>query len=151
MLDNQIFSWQVRVYYEDTDAGGVVYHSNYLNFMERARTEWLRHLGFEQTDLRDNLNIVIVIHSLQIAFKKPAKFNDLLTVKSTLTKLGNSSWHCEQSIFREDEILIEAQVKAAFVHTQTFKPTRIPAAILQMAKPLIHKNVINPPLVLEIP
>ena len=62
----------MRVYYEDTDAGGVVYHSNYLNFMERARTEWLRALGFEQTDLRDNLQIVIVIHSLQIAFKKPA-------------------------------------------------------------------------------
>ena len=58
MQVNQIFSWPVRVYYEDTDAGGVVYHSNYLNFMERARTEWLRHLGFEQTDLRDNLQIV---------------------------------------------------------------------------------------------
>ena len=127
----------MRVYYEDTDAGGVVYHANYLNFMERARTEWLRALGFEQTDLRDNLHIVIVIHSLQIAFKKPAKFNDLLTVKCHLTKLGNSSWHCAQSILRDDEVLIEAQVKAAFVNTQTFKPTRIPAAILQVAKPLI--------------
>ena len=137
MSDNQTFNWQVRVYYEDTDAGGVVYHSNYLNFMERARTEWLRHLGFEQTDLRDNLQIVIVIHSLQIAFKKPAKFNDLLTVKSSLSKLGNSSWHCQQSILRDGELLIEAQVKAAFVNTQTFKPTRIPAAIMQAAKPLI--------------
>ena len=105
--------------------------------MERARTEWLRALGFEQTDLRDNLQIVIVIHSLQIAFKKPAKFNDLLTVKCHLTKLGNSSWHCAQSILRNDEVLIEAQVKAAFVNTHTFKPTRIPAAILQAAKPLI--------------
>ena len=132
-----MFSWQVRVYYEDTDAGGVVYHANYLNFMERARTEWLRALGFEQTDLRDNLHIVIVIHSLQIVFKKPAKFNDLLTVKCHLTKLGNSSWHCTQSILRDDEVLIEAQVKAAFVNTKTFKPTRIPAAILQAAKPLI--------------
>ena len=137
MLANKIFNWQVRVYYEDTDAGGVVYHSNYLNFMERARTEWLRALGFEQTDLRDQLQVLIVIHSLQIAFKKPAKFNDLLTVKCHLTKLGNSSWHCVQSILRDDEVLIEAQVKAAFVNTQTFKPTRIPAAILQVAKPLI--------------
>ena len=151
MSDNQTFSWQVRVYYEDTDAGGVVYHSNYLNFMERARTEWLRALGFEQTDLRDNLQIVIVIHSLQIAFKKPAKFNDLLTIKSSLLNLGNSSWHCAQTILRDDEILIEAQVKAAFVNTQTFKPTQIPAAILQVAKPLIQKNVINPPRVLETP
>ena len=137
MNSKHTFSWPVRVYYEDTDAGGVVYHSNYLNFMERARTEWLRALGFEQTDLRDNLQIVIVIHSLQIAFKKPAKFNDLLTVKCHLTKLGNSSWHCAQTILRDDEVLIEAQVKAAFVNTQTFKPTRIPAAILQAAKPLI--------------
>ena len=78
MQSQQTFTWPVRVYYEDTDAGGVVYHANYLNFMERARTEWLRALGFEQTDLRDNLQILIVIHSLQITFKKPAKFNDLL-------------------------------------------------------------------------
>ena len=142
MQSQQIFTWPVRVYYEDTDAGGVVYHSQYLNFMERARTEWLRAMGFEQTDLRDDLNIVIVIHSMQIAFKKPARFNDLLVVKSHLTALGNTSWQCEQTIWRhnkahDDELLIEAQVKAAFVNTQTFKPTRIPAAILQVAKPLI--------------
>lgn len=127
----------MRVYYEDTDAGGVVYHSQYLNFMERARTEWLRALGFEQTDLRDNLHIIIVIHSMQIAFKKPAKFNDLLTIKSHLTSLGSSSWHCAQTIWRDGELLIEAQVKAAFVNSQTFKPTRIPAAILTAAKPLV--------------
>jgi acyl-CoA thioester hydrolase len=108
----QTFNWPIRVYYEDTDAGGVVYHSQYLNFLERARTEWLRHLGFEQTDLRDNLNVIIVVHSLQIAFKKPAKFNG-------------------------DEVLIEAQVKAAFINSISFKPTRIPAAVLQVAKKLI--------------
>ena len=138
MQVNQIFSWPVRVYYEDTDAGGVVYHSNYLNFMERARTEWLRALGFEQTDLRDQLNVLIVIHSMQIAFKKPAKFNDLLMVKSQLTALGSSSWQCAQTILKGDEVLIEAQVKAAFINSLTFKPTRIPAAILQVAKPLIQ-------------
>lgn len=130
----------MRVYYEDTDAGGVVYHSQYLNFMERARTEWLRALGFEQTDLRDELQVLIVIHSIQIAFKKPARFNDLLSVKCQLTELGSTSWHCKQSIFCDEQLLIEAQVKAAFVHAKTFKPTRIPAAILQIAKPL----VLNP-------
>lgn len=108
--------------------------------MERARTEWLRHLGFEQTDLHDKLQVLIVVHSLQIAFKKPAKFNDLLTVKSHLTALGNSSWQCTQAIMRDDEVLIEAQVKAAFVNAQTFKPTRIPAAILAVAKPLILES-----------
>lgn len=124
------FNWPIRIYYEDTDAGGVVYHSQYLNFLERARTEWLRHLGFEQTNLRDDLHIVIVIHSLQIAFKKPARFNDLLTVQSSLISAGRTSWQCAQTITRGDEVLIEAQVKAAFVNAQTFKPTRIPAAIL---------------------
>ena len=137
MLNNQTFNWAIRVYYEDTDAGGVVYHSQYLNFLERARTEWLRHLGFEQTDLRDNLNVIIVVHSLQIAFKKPAKFNDLLHVKSQLTALGNSSWQCAQHIYCGDELLIEAQVKAAFINSNTFKPTRIPAAVSQVAKKLI--------------
>ena len=135
----------MRVYYEDTDAGGVVYHSNYLNFMERARTEWLRALGFEQTDLRDQLQVLIVIHSMQIAFKKPARFNDLLTVKCHLTALGQSSWHCAQTILKGDEVLIEAQVKAAFVNSQTFKPTRIPAAILKVAKPLVlNSSLLNP-------
>ena len=142
MNSNQTFSWPVRVYYEDTDAGGVVYHSNYLNFMERARTDWLRALSFEQTNLRDELQVLIVIHSMQIAFKKPAKFNDLLTIESSLLNLGHSSWHCAQSILRGDEVLIEAQVKAAFVNAHTFKPTRIPAAILQAAKPLIQKNIV---------
>ena len=141
MVSNQTFNWQVRVYYEDTDSGGVVYHSNYLNFMERARTEWLRHLGFEQTDLRDNLNVLIVVHSLQIQFKKPAKFNDLLIVKSQLTALGNSSWQCAQAIYKGDELLVEAQVKAAFINSISFKPTRIPAAVMQVAKPLILEQI----------
>jgi acyl-CoA thioester hydrolase len=86
MGNTQQFSWPIRVYYEDTDAGGVVYHSNYLNFMERARTEWLRHLGFEQTYLRDELNVIFAVHSMQIAFKKPAKFNDLLLISSNLVR-----------------------------------------------------------------
>ena len=91
MVSNQNFNWPIRVYYEDTDSGGVVYHSNYLNFMERARTEWLRQLGFEQTDLKDTLNIIFVVHSMQIAFKKSAKFNDMLTVNSKLHKVGIST------------------------------------------------------------
>ena len=141
MVSNQTFNWQVRVYYEDTDSGGVVYHSNYLNFMERARTEWLRHLGFEQTDLRDNLNVLIVVHSLQIQFKKPAKFNDLLIVKSHLTALGNSSWQCAQAIYKGNELLVEAQVKAAFINSYSFKPTRIPTAVMQVAKTLILEQI----------
>lgn len=126
-----VFDWPVRVYYEDTDAGGVVYHSQYLNFMERARTEWLRHLGYEQTALRDELQIVIVVHSLEIQFKKPARFNDSLVVSMAVSELGRSSIQFAQKIVRDEEILIEAQVRVACVGTQTFKPTAIPKAILE--------------------
>ncbi|HEY0563766.1 MAG TPA: tol-pal system-associated acyl-CoA thioesterase [Methylophilus sp.] len=123
------FHWPVRVYYEDTDAGEVVYHSQYLNFMERARTEWLRHLGFEQAQLKASLGVVFVVHSLQIQFKKSAKLDDLLTVSNQLITLGRSSFTCQQTIWREQQVLIEAQVKIACVDAITFKPTGIPAPI----------------------
>lgn len=129
------YHWPVRVYYEDTDAGGVVYHSQYLNFMERARTEWLRHLGFHQTHLRDDLNILFVVHSMQISFKKPAKFDDMLEVRNQLIQLGRGSFTCKQTIFLISElsntpqVLIEADVKIACVNAKTFKPTGIPAHI----------------------
>ncbi|MGV3582170.1 MAG: tol-pal system-associated acyl-CoA thioesterase [Methylophilus sp.] len=129
MAELSLFEFPIRVYYEDTDAGGVVYHSQYLNFMERARTEWLRHLGFEQTFLRESLNILFVVHSMQIQFKKPAKFNDMLQVSSQLVNLRLGSFECQQKISREEEILIEAQVKIACVDALTFKPTGIPTQI----------------------
>jgi len=125
------FDWPIRVYYEDTDAGGVVYHSNYLNFMERARTEWLRALGFEQTTVKDELGVIIVIHSLSIHFKKPAYFNDMLIVNCALSNIRHSSIEIAQTIKREGALLIEAQVKAVFVDAVTFKPVAIPAEIKQ--------------------
>jgi acyl-CoA thioester hydrolase len=139
VISKQTFNWPVRVYYEDTDAGGVVYHSNYLNFMERARTEWLRALGFEQTYLRDVLKVIFVVHSAQIAFKKPAKFNDLLTVSSEIGKIGQGSLEFLQKISvnqssnqpspTETNILVEATIKVACVDADTFKPTAHPKEI----------------------
>ncbi len=126
---HQIFDWPVRVYYEDTDAGGVVYHSQYLNYMERARTEWLRHLGFEQTVLRDDLQILFVVHSMSIAFKKPAKFNDLLHVSSELEKLGRSSFNFLQKITTNSQLLVQAQVRVACVDALSFKPSVIPQQV----------------------
>jgi acyl-CoA thioester hydrolase len=123
------FTWPVRVYYEDTDAGGVVYHSNYLNFMERARTEWLRALGFEQTEVKEALGVIIVVHSLSIAFKSPAYFNDLLEVHCDITKIGRCSIEIAQMITRNGLLLIDAHVKAAFVNAATFKPLGIPEKI----------------------
>jgi acyl-CoA thioester hydrolase len=131
-MDNQKkFSWPIRVYYEDTDAGGVVYHSNYLNFMERARTEWLRALGFEQTTVKDTLGVIIVIHSLSINFKKPAYFNDMLEVNCVLSNIGRSSIDMAQTIKREGQLLIEAQIKAVFVDAVSFKPVGIPMEMKQ--------------------
>ena len=134
MVGNQTFNWQVRVYYEDTDSGGVVYHSNYLNFMERARTEWVRHLGFEQTFLKDTLHVIFVVHSMQIAFKKSAKFNDMLTITSDIHKVGHSSLQFLQKISINQQTLVEAEVKLACVNALTFKPVGIPQQIKSAIK-----------------
>jgi len=132
----QQFDWQVRVYYEDTDSGGVVYHSNYLKYMERARTEWLRHLGFEQTDLKDKLNALFVVHSMQIQFKKPAKFNDLLTITSEFTTIGFGSIVFLQKITLNAQLLTEASVKIACINALTFKPSEIPHQVKQKLQQL---------------
>jgi tol-pal system-associated acyl-CoA thioesterase len=129
MTNSQVFCWPIRVYYEDTDAGGVVYHSQYLNFMERARTEWLRSLGFEQAALRASFNILFVVHSMQIQFKKSARFDEMLSIETQLTKLKLGSFECVQEIVREEERIIQAQVKIACVNAITYKPTGIPAPI----------------------
>ena len=140
MGNSQQFNWPIRVYYEDTDSGGVVYHSNYLNFMERARTEWLRHLGFEQTFLKDTLNVIFVVHSMQIAFKKSAKFNDMLTITSESHKVGRSSLQflqkisVNQPVLGQRNVLVEAEVKLACVNALTFKPVGIPQQIKSAIK-----------------
>jgi len=130
------FNWPLRVYYEDTDSGGVVYHSNYLNFMERARTEWLRALGFEQTSLKSDLGIMFVVHSISIAYKSPACFNDLLEIRTHFLKMGHGSIEFIQKIYRDDQLLIEANVKLACVDTAIFKPVGIPKVIKQAIKPM---------------
>jgi len=126
-----MFTCPIRVYYEDTDAGGVVYHSQYLNFMERARTEWLRSVGLAQSSLRIEERILFVVHSMQLQFKKPARLDDSLQVVSSLSEMGRGSFVCRQQIMRDAQVLIEAQVKVACVDAETFKPTAIPARIKQ--------------------
>ena len=127
--NNNMFDWPIRVYYEDTDSGGVVYHSNYLNFMERARTEWLRALGFEQTQLKSDLNIIFVVHRMNIQFKAPALFNDMLNVHCQLIKIGHGSIEFLQNIMRDNQILLTATIKLACVEANVFKPVMIPTTI----------------------
>jgi acyl-CoA thioester hydrolase len=122
-------SWPVRVYYEDTDSGGVVYHSNYLNFMERARTEWLRSLKINQQTLKDELNLLFVVHQIDIKFIKPAIFNDLIEVETTLKQITPVRVELEQHIKRQSDLLISASVEVVGVNARTLKPVRIPQQI----------------------
>lgn len=124
------FVWPVRVYYEDTDAAGVVFYANYLNFMERARTEWLRSLGFEQTQLKDELAIVFVVRSLAVEYLRPALFNDALEVTVALNAARGSALDVRQVVRRDGEALVTGTVKVACVNTRSFKPVRIPNLIL---------------------
>lgn len=124
------FEWSIRVYYEDTDSGGVVYHSNYLNFMERARTEWLRNFGFEQDELITNHQCIFAVHSMQLNFRRPARFNDNLVVRSNIINVSGASFEFDQKIVRDDELLCEATVKVACLDTNRFRPKSIPSFIL---------------------
>lgn len=128
------FSIPVRVYYEDTDAGGVVYYANYLRFMERARTEWMRELGFEQDELSQNDGVVFAVRSANLEFIKAARFNDLLQVGVAVTAKGKASVTFDQSITRADELICHGEVRLACVDAAQFIPKPIPAAVAAMIK-----------------
>lgn len=127
----QAFVWPVRVYYEDTDAGQVVYHARYLHFMERARTEWLRAIGIEQDQVREDHQVIFVVTETQLKWLKPARFNDLLWVSVENVRVGKASLSFEQRVWRQSEspkdTLVSATVKAAAVQAKSLKATRIPS------------------------
>ncbi len=132
--DEVAYSLPIRVYYEDTDAGGIVYYANYLKFMERARTEWLRELGFEQDQLRDEHGVIFVVRSVNIEYFKPALFNDQLNVTVSITELGKTHIICQQQVFKasnadEQELLTGATVGLVCIDAKRFRPKRIPDAL----------------------
>lgn len=116
----------MRVYYEDTDAGGVVYYANYLSFMERARTEWLRALGFEQPALASQHGVLFVVRAVNIDYLKPSRFNDILQVTVEAVNVGGSRIRFLQRVLRGDEEIVRADVDVVCVNTDTFRPARIP-------------------------
>ena len=120
------FSWPVRVYYEDTDAAGVVYYANYLRFMERARTEWLRAMGFEQTELAETAGIAFVVRTAAIDYLKPARFNDGLQVTVELIKVGAGQIDVAQRVLRGEALLARATIKVICVQLRTMRPVRMP-------------------------
>jgi len=125
------FSIPIRVYYEDTDTGGVVYHSNYLNFMERARSEWLRALGFEQDELLREHGVIFAVSAVSITFHRPARFNELLEVNVALDRRGAASLTLLQEVRRNHEVLASGEVRIACIDALRFVPVAIPAHVAE--------------------
>lgn len=130
--ENKPFEWPVRVYYEDTDAQGLVYYANYFRFMERARTEWLRSLGVDMVALMEKERRIFVVAEVQARFVSPARLNDELIVTAGLAKLTRVSFDMEQNIYRGNiggELLISGNVKAAYLDADTMRPKRVPPSL----------------------
>lgn len=122
------FSLPVRVYYEDTDAGGVVYHTGYIRFFERARTEWLRGLGYSQQQLAEEAGVSFTVVDLSVRYHKPARLDDLLQVSARPYATGGASLGFAQAIHNADGLLLaEAKVRVACVKPGSLKPRRLPA------------------------
>ena len=134
---NKPFAWPIRVYYEDTDAQGLVYYANYFKFMERARTEWIRSLGIEQdVMLNDERRCFVVVES-QASFITPAKFNDELVATARMSEHTKATFMIEQNIYRKSldgELLCKGTTKAAFIDADTLRPLRLPAVLLEDPK-----------------
>jgi acyl-CoA thioester hydrolase len=126
------FIWPIRVYWEDTDAGGVVYHASYLRFLERARSEWLRALGYAQDALREREGVVFVVRAMRLEFLRPARLDDELLVDVVLAERRRASLLMRQTIRRGDAPLLDAEVKVACVTATDFRPRAVPKALAAM-------------------
>ena len=129
MSKSKVFALPVRVYFQDTDAGGVVYHASYVNFMERARTEWLRTHGYSNAGLMKEFGVVFVVRSLKLDYFKPALLDDLLEVTAQIKEIGRSRLNLLQSVRRGDELLTEAEVHLVCVSLEGFKPVSVPEVL----------------------
>jgi len=131
--------WPVRIYYEDTDHGGVVYYANYLRFMERARTEFLRSEGVELDMLEQSEGVLFSVTEVNIRYLKPARFNDLLEVRSRLLEARGARLAFEQCVLHGQDVLVEAEVKLACMD-RSGRPMRIPTTVLQKMKTKISRE-----------
>lgn len=123
-----VFTWPIRVYYEDTDAGGIVFYANYLKFFERARTEWLRATGVDQHQLAQEEQAMFVVKHAGIDYHAPAKLDDVLNLTLSIEKIGPASVLFLQQAWRGETLLASAKVKVGCVHTQTLRPRTLPPA-----------------------
>jgi acyl-CoA thioester hydrolase len=123
------FRWPLRIYYEDTDACGIVYYANYLKYFERARSEWLRHTGINQQELANQQQSMFVVKSAMIDYHIPAKLDDELIVTTHIEKLGQASLVFLQEIWRDKDCLVSGRFKLGCVHTHTVRPRAIPPSV----------------------
>ncbi len=133
MTFSKEFIWPIRVYYEDTDSGGVVYYANYLKFMERARTEWLRHLGFEQDRLVEQEGIIFAVRRAEVDFVAPARFNDALEVRVGIVERKRASITFRQDIINTSsgQTLCSGKIQIASIDASKLRPRAIPEAVLK--------------------
>ncbi len=134
------FFHKLKVYYEDTDSGGVVYYANYLKFLERARTEALFSIGFSNRKIQDQFNSLIIVKSCNIEYKKPAYLEDNLTVRSFIKSISKTSFFMNQIILKENDIIVEAQIHLVFVNNDG-KPIKIPKDIYSKFKPYFCDSI----------
>ena len=133
------FSHNVKVYYEDTDAGGIVYYANFLKYLERARTEALSNIGLSNTKIRNDFGTLIIVKSCNIEYKKSAHLEDNLQIKSFINSISKTSLIMNQSIFKDKDPIIEAQIHLVFINEKS-KPVKIPEKILKEFKPYISSS-----------
>ena len=134
------FTHKVKVYYEDTDAGGVVYYANYLNFLERARTEGITSIGLSNKKIKEDLGLLIIVKSCNIIYKMPAYLEDELSIRSFIKSITKTSFFMNQIITRGNDVIVEAQIHLVFVN-KLGKPTRIPNILLKEFKPYFCDSI----------
>ena len=133
-MSRKKFFWPVRVYYEDTDAGGVVFYANYLKFFERARTEMLRAMGYEQDQLIAKEGIIFVVRSVQVDYLNSARFNELIQISAEVVQAKKASVTFEQFITRGDDVLTKSIIRCACLDAQTMRPKVIPDYLIEHFK-----------------
>ena len=134
----KIFNHNIKVYYEDTDAGGIVYYANYLKYLERARTEALVRIGLSNQKIKDDFGALIIVKSCNVDYKKSAYLEDILNIKSNITSITKTSFIMKQIIIKNKTIIVDAKVHLVFVNEKV-KPVKIPQLIIDKFEPFIHK------------
>lgn len=134
------FDWPIRIYWEDTDAGGIVYHAQYLHFFERARTEWLRQLGIDQVEIKARLGGMFVVQSLQLRYAAPAYLDDLLMTHTQLLALGRASCTMRQTLTKNGALIADFNIRLGFVRAADALPMRLPQVVYDAMTLLLAKE-----------